>query len=399
MPPEYRAPGVYVEEVTRAAHTINGVATSVTAFVGRTSKGPTDAPTRVTSFTDFERVYGGLAADCPLTFAVQQYFENGGTDAVIGRIVHRDATGHPDESAPITDADIAAPTHEAAQRGLWLLDQADLVNLICLPPLAPGVDVAPATWNTAIRYAAARRAFVIIDAPAVWMSTRATAAAVDTFVPRAADAALYFPRILAPDPLNSDLLDTFAPCGAIAGLYARTDRERGVWKGPAGTSASLHGVAGLSVPISDVENGSLNPLAINALRSFPGPGIVAWGARTLAGADDLGSEWKYIPVRRTALFIEESLHRGLQWVTFEANDEPLWAQIRLNVGAFLHNLFRQGAFQGTTPREAYFVKCDATTTTPNDVNLGVVNILVGFAPLKPAEFVIIRVAVRAADVS
>lgn len=395
MPPEHRAPGVYVEEVTRAALTIIGVATSVTAFVGRTPTGPTDVTRRVTSVSDFDSQYGGLAADCPLTYAVRQYFENGGTDAVIARIVHRDVDGQEDPSAPITDADIVDPALQATQRGLWLLDQADLVNLICLPPLAPGVDVAPSTWNTAIRYAAARRAFVIIDAPAVWMSTRAAAAAIDTFVPRAAHAALYFPRILAPDPLNSDLLDTFAPCGAIAGLYARTDRERGVWKGPAGTSASLQGVAGLSVPISDVESGTLNPLAINALRSFPGPSIVAWGARTLAGADDLRSEWKYVPVRRTALFIEESLHRGLQWVTFEANDEPLWAQIRLNVGAFLHNLFRQGAFQGTTPRAAYFVKCDATTTTSNDVNLGFVNILVGFAPLRPADFVLLEIQLLA----
>jgi phage tail sheath protein FI len=143
--------------------------------------------------------------------------------------------------------------------------------------------------------------------------------------------------------------------------------------------------------LSDGENGQLNPLGINSLRSFPVAGQVVWGARTLRGADSIGDEYKYIPVRRLALFIEETLYRGTQWVVFEPNDEPLWAQIRLNLGAFMQNLFRQGAFQGRSPREAYFVKCDKETTTQNDINLGIVNIVVGFAPLKPAEFVIIKI--------
>jgi phage tail sheath protein FI len=147
-----------------------------------------------------------------------------------------------------------------------------------------------------------------------------------------------------------------------------------------------------------MENGELNPLGINCLRSMPAIGPVVWGSRTLKGDDRLASEWKYIPIRRLALYIEESLYRGTQWVVFEPNDEPLWAQIRLNVGAFMHNLFRQGAFQGSTPREAYFVKCDKETTTQNDRNLGIVNIVIGFAPLKPAEFVIIKIQQIAGDI-
>jgi phage tail sheath protein FI len=154
--------------------------------------------------------------------------------------------------------------------------------------------------------------------------------------------------------------------------------------------ATLNGVPALSVSLTDRENGELNPLGINCLRSFPGVGRVVWGSRTLQGADRLASEWKYIPVRRLTLFLEESLYRGTQWVVFEPNDEPLWSQIRLNIGAFMNNLFRQGAFQGKSPREAYFVKCDKETTTQNDIDLGIVNIIVGFAPLKPAEFVIIK---------
>ena len=158
---------------------------------------------------------------------------------------------------------------------------------------------------------------------------------------------------------------------------ARTDSERGVWKAPAGIDAGILGIQALEVGLTDPENGLLNPLGINCLRVFPVIGHVVWGARTLRGADQLADEYKYVPVRRLALFLEESLYRGTQWVVFEPNDEPLWAQIRLNVGAFMQNLFRQGAFQGTTPREAYFVKCDKETTTQNDINLGIVNISSG----------------------
>ena len=181
------------------------------------------------------------------------------------------------------------------------------------------------------------------------------------------------------------------PCGTIAGLYARTDGARGVWKAPAGIEATLTGVQSVTYTLTNAENGTLNPLGVNCVRVLPVYGSVAWGARTLRGADSMTSEYKYVPVRRVALFIEESLYRGTQWVVFEPNDEPLWSQIRLNLGAFMHILFRQGAFQGTTPREAYFVKCDKETTTQADINKGIVNILVGFAPLKPAEFVIIKI--------
>jgi phage tail sheath protein FI len=212
------------------------------------------------------------------------------------------------------------------------------------------------------------------------------------------NAALYFPRPLIADPLNDFRLKVVAPSGTVAGLYARTDGERGVWKAPAGIEAVLRGVQKLERPLTNDENGALNPLAINCLRSFPIFGNISWGARTLVGSDQQGSEWKYIPVRRFALFLEESLYRGTQWVVFEPNDEPLWAQIRLNIGAFMQNLFRQGAFQGTTPRQAYFVKCDRETTTQTDINLGIVNVVVGFAPLKPAEFVIIKIQQMAGQI-
>ena len=193
-------------------------------------------------------------------------------------------------------------------------------------------------------------------------------------------------------------MSDYPPCGFVAGIFAATDASRGVWKAPAGVDASLTGVSGLDTVLTDNENGTLNIQAVNCLRSFRVYGNVVWGSRTLRGNDQVGSEWKYVPVRRLALFLEESLYRGTQWAVFEPNDEPLWAQIRLNVGAFMQGLFRQGAFQGASAREAYFVKCDSQTTTQNHINMGIVNVLVGFAPLKPAEFVVIQIQQMAGQV-
>ena len=242
---------------------------------------------------------------------------------------------------------------------------------------------------------------LLVDAPRPWNTVANAVNGIGSFPLSGSDsrnAALFFPRLRQPDPRQGGLVDDFAPCGAVAGVFARTDTQRGVWKAPAGLDASLSGVPELSVSLTHTENGQLNPLGVNCLRALGLAGRVVWGSRTLRGADQLADEWKYIPVRRTALFIEESLYRGTQWIVFEPNDEPLWAQIRLNVGAFMHNLFRQGAFQGTTPKDAYFVKCDKETTTQNDINLGIVNIIVGFAPLKPAEFVIIKLQQMAGQI-
>jgi hypothetical protein len=194
-------------------------------------------------------------------------------------------------------------------------------------------------------------------------------------------------------------LRTLGPSGTLAGVYAATDTARGVWKAPAGTAASLTGVVDLDVKLTDARNGDLNQLGVNCLRNFPIYGPVSWGARTANGADQDADQWKYVPVRRTALFIEESLFRGTKWVVFEPNDEPLWASIRLNVGAFMNGLFRQGAFQGSTPQEAYLVKCDAENNPQSQIDLGIVNILVGFAPLKPAEFVIINIQQLTGDLA
>jgi hypothetical protein len=289
--------------------------------------------------------------------------------------------------------------------GMFALDKVDLFNILCLPRVAQ-VTVPPGSSalafpsggvttaiSAASKYCDDQQAFLIVDTPSnatnptlfqQWLSGTLDAL-------RDKNAAVYFPRIVSPDAANEFRPRSFGASGTLAGVYARTDATRGVWKAPAGTEATLRNAQRLEYRLSDAENGVLNPLGINCLRTFDVYGNVSWGARTLDGSDQQASEWKYVPVRRLALYLEESLFRGTKWVVFEPNDEPLWAQIRLNVGAFMHNLFRQGAFQGATPREAYLVKCDKETTTQTDINNGVVNILVGFAPLKPAEFVIIQI--------
>ena len=279
--------------------------------------------------------------------------------------------------------------------GIYALEDVDIFNLLCLP----GIEDAGILMD-ADAYCQGRRAFMIVDAP----ESAVAPAAMKTIIagaslPKTEYAAVYYPWISIADPLNGGKLRSCPPSGTIAGLYARTDSNRGVWKAPAGTEATLTGVQKAAYNLTDGENGTLNPLGVNCIRVFPVFGAIAWGARTLRGADQMTSEYKYVPVRRLALFLEESLYRGLKWVVFEPNDEPLWSQIRLNAGAFMHNLFIQGAFQGQTPKDAYFVKCDKETTTQNDINLGIVNIWVGFAPLKPAEFVILHIQQMAGNIN
>jgi hypothetical protein len=280
---------------------------------------------------------------------------------------------------------------QAGQKGLFALEKADSFNLLCIPPYRKNGDIEyDALSDDAAAYCKKRRAMFLIDSPAAWTEAAMATANLSTVGQPSENAALFFPRLQEANPLHQNQLEIFASCGAVAGVVARTDAERGVFKAPAGIEATLSGVTALSVTLNDSENGDLNKVGINCLRALPPYGRLVWGARTRKGSDRLASEWKYIPVRRTALFIEESLYRGTKWIVFEPNDEPLWAQIRLNIGAFMHGLFRQGAFQGTSPRDAYFVKCDKETTTQDDINKGVVNVVVGFAPLKPAEFVVIR---------
>jgi Bacteriophage tail sheath protein len=286
--------------------------------------------------------------------------------------------------------------------GIYALLKVPIFNLLSIPeaaralpgnPNAPDPAINPVQiYSAAITLCDQQRAMLLIDPPP---NVNTPAGAVDWKSNAIGivnqNGAAFFPRLRLADALNNGQLRTFAPSGLVAGLYARSDTNNGVWTAPAGISATLNGVQGMTYQLTDMENGQLNPLGLNCFRTFPIYGPVLWGARTLVGADAMANQWKYVPVRRMALFLESSLYQGTQWVVFQPNDERLWAAIRLNVGAFMQTYFLKGAFQGLTPDEAYLVKCDSETTTQADIDNGVVNILVGFAPLKPAEFVVIQI--------
>lgn len=529
MPSALTYPGVYVEEIPSGVRTIAGVATSIAAFAGFAPTGPVDKAVTITSFADFQRIYGGVSHDYTMGYAVRDFYQNGGGTAIVVRTYKAPAgkqtgqlvngtftlnaaspgtwaknlrirvdtkgitdqtatdvgvstkanlynltvaviddnknpvvteqynlltsedtpnrvdralassglvvltstpdklpTANPDPTGTQTiwdsDVDVSKPStsvnnagnlaesdpfwsggvgDSAARTGIYALDRVDIFNLLCLSAEVRDGDVPASAYQSALAYCVKKRAMLLVDPPNGWKSVSDASGGVDSLGlngPAARNAAIYFPRAIESDPTRGGMLQNFVPSGLVAGVAARTDVSRGVWKAPAGVDASLSGVSGLTVPMNDDENGELNPLGINCLRTFPIIGSVIWGARTMRGANLLGDEYKYVPVRRLALFIEESLYRGLQWVVFEPNDEPLWSQIRLNAGAFMNDLFRQGAFQGGSPRDAYFVLCDKTTTTQNDINLGIVNVIVGFAPLKPAEFVVLKIQQMAGQI-
>lgn len=539
MPVQLSYPGVYIQEIPSGVRTITGVPTAITAFVGRAAKGPVDTATVITSYAAYERIFGGLAPYSSMSFAVRDYFLNGGSTAVIVRLYQAQGgagakpakvpfdigafrfeaayegswgrglritintnvpsgmgasmgvaqntlfnlavtdinSGQAELFSNLTSADhanrvdrillarsgllrwrgvYAAPAVAAGKdtvstaednleasrraipfnqgtfdtnktaldaainalggndgialtvsnffpanarankKGLYSLEQTDIFNLLVIPPLDDATGVPAQLVGIAASYCEERRAFYIVDPPVAWVGNATPNTVVtgmgtspDPLGTRSKNAALYWPRLVQENPFKGGLLEPFAPSGAVAGVMARTDAERGVWKAPAGLDAVLNNVPDLEYRMTDGENGLLNPLGVNALRIKSPVGRVVYGARTLQGDDRLAAEYKYVPIRRLALYIEESAYRGTQWAVFEPNDEPLWAQIRLNLGAFMHGLFRRGAFQGKTPTDAYYVKCDAETTTQNDINLGIVNVVIGFAPLKPAEFVVI----------
>ncbi len=292
-----------------------------------------------------------------------------------------------------------------AFKGIYALSKVPSFNMLSIPDATRAMASSPTTLdsnagelNPAAIYAAAitfcdqQRAFLLVDPPP---EVATVSGAIDWKSQQLgitdANGAAFWPRLRLADPLNNYNLRTFAPSGIVAGAYAASDTRGGVWTAPAGIQASLNGVQSMTYQLSDQENGQLNPLGLNCFRTFPTIGPVLWGARTLAGADVMASQWKYVPVRRMALFLESSLYQGTQWVVFKPNDEPLWAAIRLNVSSFMQTCFLKGAFQGQTPDQAYFVKCDSETTTQTNIDEGVVNILVGFAPLQPAEFVVIQI--------
>jgi phage tail sheath protein FI len=281
------------------------------------------------------------------------------------------------------------------------LDKLDIFNLLVVPGVS---DVQ--VWSRALSFCEAKRAFFILDPPedaaadASLSMTTMESLVQNNLIPVSKNGAIYFPYLRTLDPISGDEI-ALPPSGFVAGVFARTDTARGVWKAPAGLETTIVNTTGVvpSGRMTDMRQGRLNELGVNVLRQFPGVGTVVWGARSLVTTNQsLRDQWKYVPVRRMALFIEQTLLRNLGWVVFEPNDEPLWSAIRLSIDGFMLSLFRQQAFQGSKPSEAFLVKCDSSTTSQEDRNNGIVNIVVGFRPLKPAEFVIIKIAQLAGQV-
>ena len=337
----------------------------------------------VTSFADFDRTFGGLAEDSPTSYAVMDFFENGGQEAWVVRIV---GSATPDLPSP---ADFRGS--ETSGTGVWALDQASDVELLCVPGQAD-----PDLLKDLARYCKRRHAFYIADVPPDVVTAAAAWSWALGLRGRALKryAAAYFPRLLMPDPLRHGNPVARSPTGAMVGLLARLDMERGVWAMPAGNATSLLGATGLDPVLTDTQSAALSIVGINPIRQVPELGCVPWGARTLLGRRPDAGEWTYVPVRRFKIFLESSIERGTQWAVVEPNDEPTWSELRHAVDAFMHDLFREGAFQGTREDDAYFVRCDQCTTNVHDVASGVANIQVGFAPLRPKDFSTITVPVK-----
>jgi hypothetical protein len=287
-----------------------------------------------------------------------------------------------------SDVDAGSIVSPQEGQGMLALDVLNFprFNLLCLPGVTTA-DVDAVT--TALAYCQTQNAFLLVDPdPSVTAATAVMKAGL--FAAEGAHGALYWPRLVTPDSTPAGL----PPCGAMAGVMARTDSRRGIWKASAGVAAGVAGATGGASPTSDAVSGALNPFGINVLRSFRGVGLVIWGARTLAGSDVRNDPFKYIPVRRLTDYIEASLYLGTQFAVFEPNDSVLWGQLRLTVTAFMRALFRQGAFQSSASlaeSDSFFVTCDDSVNPQTEIDAGRVNVVVGFAPLKPAEFVVITI--------
>jgi phage tail sheath protein FI len=359
-------------EVSSGIHPIAGAPTGIAAFVGWAAQGPTDSAFLLRSWSDFETQFGGFDPRFYLGYAVSQFFANGGQQAYIVRLAS-DGEGTPTASA-------------AVMTGVHLLDAVPIFNLLAVPG-----EANPGLIAELQAYCAGRKAFLIADSASD--STFATLQnGPDSRLTgaNAINSAFYFPWLNALDA-QQNVTRPFPPSGFVAGIYAATDAARGVWQAPAGIGAPITGASDPAVKLTDAENAVLNPLAVNCIRSFPRFGDVVWGARTLAGSDRADSDWTYVPVRRLALYIETSVHDGTKWATFEPNDAQLWSELNHSIGAFMQALFTQGAFKGQSAAETYFVQCDAQNNPPSGVDQGIVNIAIGFAPVRPAEFIIIQI--------
>ena len=505
MPEDY-LPGISILESPSREQPVQAVDTSVTAFVGRTSRGPVGEPVSVSGFAEFQQVFGGLWEASTLSYSVSQFFANGGRHAIVVRVVNgaRVATlditaghsvlelaacnpgareplrvsidydnlpetatdrfnlvvqrvretgssivedqeifgrvsvlpgadrylgdvlvqsrliriagdvplarpaatvasspGHPvtyidvradgDDGQPLTDYDIIGSVSDGT--GLFALNESTDFSMLCIPPLYQDGDVGVVTLLAAARFCRQRRALLIADAPADWRSAAEASLGVRRLNFSSDNVAMYFPRLWLHDPLL-DREAEFAPSGAVAGVLGALQGKLGVWQKPGPVQAALASGTRLTCTVSETESADLERVGLNCLRKFPGGIRAVDGFHTMAGVESSKSHWKYLPVRRLTLMILRSLEQGTRWVVFEQNEELLWVRLTAQVETFLDSLFQAGAFAGSTAETAYFVKCDIETTRPEDVRKGRVNVVVGFAPTEPGDFLAFTVSQR-----
>jgi phage tail sheath protein FI/enoyl-CoA hydratase/carnithine racemase len=375
-PPEFSAPGVYVEEISFKARSIEGVPTSTAAFIGptRTTPPATDStghePLR--SFLDFEQQYGGLddlqtaqGSVCNyVAHAARVFFDNGGQRLYIGHVA----------------ADAAAEEYAAA---LQALPEAAGISVIAAPGYSARAAAAEIQQALIEHVGQPERfRFAVLDARPAATIDEVLAARSSI---NSSYAAMYYPWVTTQNSVQ------LPPSGFVCGILARVDTARGVWRAPA--NETVTGAVDLQAAIDTHGQERLSAQGINSIRSFPSRGILLWGARTTS-EDPL---WKYVNVRRYFIYLEQSIYAGLQWVVFESNGEPLWAGVRQTITNFLLNNWRSGALMGTKPEEAFYVRCDRSTMTQNDIDNGRLIAEIGVAPVRPAEFVIIRIGLWTAS--
>jgi uncharacterized protein len=384
----YHTPGVYVEEVPSGLHTITAVGTQTAAFLGKfpLASAPTVTPTAINNWTEFQSQFidpiEGDKAPNVLATAVWAFFLNGGSRCFV--VNTGDDTSLVAALAALEAYDevaiVAAPgfSDVAAHKALLAHCENLKDRVAILDPPAEVDDINLLTQAETTDSGGGKKK-TDPDAPApggLW--------------PGPSDkgfGAFYYPWVKMMDAIVPAQEVDVPPSGPVAGIWARSDGTRGVHKAPA--NELITGATGMTAPVTRGDNGVLNDAGVNCIRSFAREGIRVWGARTVA---DPSSEWRYLNVRRLFNMIEESIAEGTSWIVFEPNTPTLWKHIRRDVGAFLTSVWRDGGLMGTTPEQAFFVKCDEETNTQDDIDAGRLIAVIGIAPVKPAEFIVFRIS-------
>ena len=413
--PEILAPGIFVQETSFAGQPIEGVSTSIAAFIGLTERGPFGAVSPIfSSYAEFEREYGGdndLIVDGHsftnyIAHAVRKFIDNGGDQLLVVRVsppltqtkstvrpISNIIRGFFDRFARSRFGTRKAPT-ATYRDALRRLEGASQVSIIAAPSAAHALsDTAEAAAHLRSVHAEMivhadrmQHRIAVLDPPPS-QSPQEVATFASTL--DSSHAALYYPWLQ--DAATELRILILPPSGAICGIYARTDRQRGVWKAPA--NATINGISGFERDIHTAEQEALNPIGVNVSRKISGRGMRLWGARTLSS----DPEWRYVSVRRYLSFLKKSISDGLDWTVFEPNGEPLWAECKNHIDVFLIENWRQGALRGQTASDAFFVRCDRTTMTQSDIDNGRLIAEIGVAVLKPAEFQIFKISKNLSD--